>query len=138
MRAPIWLYQARLGFLFGSRLLMVEHIGRTTGTRRYVVLEVVAHPDPHTYVVASGFGARAQWYRNVLARPDVTVSIAGHRPADATARRLDGPDNDAVLGAYVARHRRAWDALKPVLETTLGKPIGGHDTELPLIELRLR
>jgi hypothetical protein len=27
MRAPIWLYRARLGFLFRSRMLMLEHIG---------------------------------------------------------------------------------------------------------------
>ncbi|MET8156751.1 hypothetical protein ABZT47_10295 [Sphaerisporangium sp. NPDC005289] len=31
VRAPIWLYRAGLGILFGSRLLMLEHIGRTTG-----------------------------------------------------------------------------------------------------------
>jgi hypothetical protein len=61
MRAPIWLYQARLGFLFGSRMLLLEHIGRKTGARRYVVLEVVGHARPGTYVVVSGFGDRAQW-----------------------------------------------------------------------------
>src|SRR5579862_6380067 len=41
VRAPVWLYRARLGFVFGSRLLMLEHTGRKTGTRRYVVLEAV-------------------------------------------------------------------------------------------------
>jgi hypothetical protein len=59
MRAPIWLYRARLGFLFGSRTLMLEHIGRNSGARRYVVLEVVGHPTPDVYVIASGFGLRA-------------------------------------------------------------------------------
>ncbi|MGH3594278.1 MAG: nitroreductase family deazaflavin-dependent oxidoreductase, partial [Pseudonocardiaceae bacterium] len=59
VRAPIWLYRARLGFLFGSRMLLLEHVGRKTGARRYVVLEVVGHPTPGTYVVASGFGDRA-------------------------------------------------------------------------------
>lgn len=52
VRAPIGLYRAHLGFLFGSRLLMLEHTGRKSGTRRYVVLEVVGHPRPGTYVVA--------------------------------------------------------------------------------------
>lgn len=27
-RAPIWLYRAGLGFVFGSRILMLEHVGR--------------------------------------------------------------------------------------------------------------
>jgi hypothetical protein len=35
VRAPIWLYRARLGFVFRSQLLMLEHRGRKTGARRY-------------------------------------------------------------------------------------------------------
>lgn len=31
VRAPIWLFRARLGGLFGSRLLMLEHVGRSPG-----------------------------------------------------------------------------------------------------------
>lgn len=46
--------------MFGPRLLMLEHTGRKTGILRYVVLEAVDHPDPGTYVVAAGFGDRAQ------------------------------------------------------------------------------
>ena len=53
VRAPVWLYRARLGSMFGSRLLMLEHTGRKTGIRRYVVLEAVDHPDPRTYIVAA-------------------------------------------------------------------------------------
>jgi len=49
VRSPIWLYRARLGFVFGSRLLMLEHVGRTSGHRRYVVLEVIARPAPGRY-----------------------------------------------------------------------------------------
>jgi F420H(2)-dependent quinone reductase len=75
VRAPVWLYRARLGFVFGSRLLMLEHTGRETGIRRYVVLEAVDHPHAGTYIVAAGFGDRAQWLRNVRAdaRPGGTV-----------------------------------------------------------------
>ena len=102
MRTPIWLYRARLGFLFGSRTLMLEHVGRKSGARRYVVLEVVGHPAPDTYVVASGFGGRAQWFRNLTANPRVRISITGHGPRPATARRLPAAEADAVLADYVA------------------------------------
>jgi hypothetical protein len=34
VRAPVWAYRARLGALFGSRLVMLEHTGRTSGRRR--------------------------------------------------------------------------------------------------------
>ena len=57
-RAPVWLFRARLGVVFGSRMILLEHRGRTTGARRYAVLEVVGHPAPSRYLVVSGFGER--------------------------------------------------------------------------------
>lgn len=137
VRAPIGLYRARLGFLFGSRLLMLEHVGRKSGARRYVVLEVIDRPRPGTYVVVSGFGARAQWLRNVRANPHVHVYNGGHRPASATARLLTSDEAAAGLAAYKARHPRAWAALKPVFEATLGARISDQETSLPMIALEL-
>jgi deazaflavin-dependent oxidoreductase (nitroreductase family) len=130
MRTPIWLYRTRLRFLFGSRMLMLEHIGRRSGARRYVVLEVVDHPTPDTYVVVSGFGVRAQWFRNVQANPHVRIFVAGQPPAHAAARMLTPAEADAALDAYIRRHPRAWALFKPVIETTLGTPISNRDTEL--------
>jgi len=83
VRAPIWLYRARLGVIFGHRLLMLEHVGRNTGQRRFVVLEVVDHPAPDRYVVVSGFGTRAQWFRNVEANSQVCVYLASYAPVPA-------------------------------------------------------
>jgi deazaflavin-dependent oxidoreductase (nitroreductase family) len=135
VRAPIWLYRARLGFVFGSRLLMLEHTGRKTGIRRYVVLEAVDHPDAGTYIVAAGFGDRAQWLRNVRANPRVRVYIAARRPTPATARSLSPEETAAALTAYARRHPRAWATLRPVFEATLGARIDDHGTTLPLIAL---
>ena len=137
MRLPIRLYQARLGFLFGSRLLMLEHIGRRSGARRYVVLEVVGHPSPDTYVVASGFGGRAQWFRNLSVNPHARVWTGRRGPTAATARILTTTEADAALDAYVRRHPRAWRSFKPVLENTLGSAITEQSTQLPMVELRM-
>ncbi|WP_039826224.1 nitroreductase family deazaflavin-dependent oxidoreductase [Nocardia testacea] len=137
MRAPVWLYRTRLGFLFGTRTLMLEHVGRKTGARRYVVLEVVDRPDADSYVVVSGFGTRAQWFRNVRADPRVRVWLGGRGPAEARASVL-GPDEVASsLHAYAAGHPRAWAALKPAIENTLGAPIDERGTGLPMVRLRL-
>ena len=137
VRAPVWLYRARLGFMFGSRLLMLEHTGRKSGIRRYVVLEAVDHPDPHTYIVAAGFGHRAQWLRNVRATPRVRVYAGSRRPVPATARPLTSEETAAALTAYARRHPRAWAALKPVFEATLGARIDSDGTSLPMIALDL-
>jgi deazaflavin-dependent oxidoreductase (nitroreductase family) len=88
-------------------------------------------------VVASGFGARAQWFRNVAANPHVRVYAGGHRPATATARLLTSDETAAALTAYAARHPRAWAVLKPVFETTLGARISDQETSLPVIALDL-
>ncbi|OBB34394.1 nitroreductase [Mycolicibacterium peregrinum] len=138
VRAPIWLYRMRAGALFGSRMLMLEHIGRTSGARRYVVLEVVGRPSPDTIVVASGFGAKAQWFRNVVANPQVRVWLGSHRPAPAVAHVLDQPAVDQVLADYRAEHPKTWDQFKLVLEATLGQPITDTNAPLPMVELGLQ
>lgn len=135
VRAPVWIYRARLGFIFGHRLLMLEHLGRNTGQRRFVVLEVVDHPAVARYVVVSGFGTRAQWFRNVEANPQVRVYLLSHAPTPATARRLDATEAAAALGRYSHAHPRAWSKLRPVLEETLGTSIDEHGTDLPMIAL---
>jgi deazaflavin-dependent oxidoreductase (nitroreductase family) len=137
MRAPIWIYKARAGAVFGSRLLMLEHVGRKSGIRRYVVLEVVDHPTPDSYVVASGFGTKAQWFRNIQANPKVRVYTGSRAPVPATARILPRHEADRALGAYINAHPQAWERFRPVLERTLGSPITETDTPLPIVELRL-
>ena len=138
VRAPIGLYRARLGFLFGSRLLMLEHTGRKSGRRRHVVLEIVDCPQPGTFVVASGFGTHSQWFRNVRADPRVRVWTRSRPPAPATARLLTGGETASALAAYAVRHPRTWSALKPVFEQTLGVPINTSEEGLPLVALSAR
>ncbi|HLH58801.1 MAG TPA: nitroreductase family deazaflavin-dependent oxidoreductase [Streptosporangiaceae bacterium] len=137
VRAPIWLYRARLGAVFGSRLLMLEHTGRKTGARRFAVLEIIGQPSPGGYVVSSGFGARAQWFRNIRSDPRVRVYLGSSRPAPATAQLLTPGEAGAALTAYAARHPRTWARLKPVMEATLGTAISEQQTGLPLIRLQI-
>lgn len=137
MRAPTWIYRARAGALFGSRILMLEHVGRKSGAPRYAVLEVVDHPTPDSYVVASGFGRKAQWFRNIRANPGVRVYVGSRAPRPATARVLDRQEVDRTLASYRGRHPRAWERFRPVLEETLGERITDTDSPLPMVELRL-
>jgi len=137
VRAPIALFRAGLGSVFGGRLLLLEHIGRTSGLTRYVALEVVARPTPRSFVVASGFGTRAQWYRNVLAQPQVRVRWSSRPAAAAIAHQLSAAEAHVILRAYATEHPRAWAKLIPVFEATLGAPIGGEASTLPLIRLDL-
>ncbi|HEY7054360.1 MAG TPA: nitroreductase family deazaflavin-dependent oxidoreductase [Mycobacterium sp.] len=137
MRAPIWIYKARLGALLGPRLLMLEHVGRKSGARRYVALEVVDHPGPDTYVVVSGFGRSAQWFRNISANPRVRVYVGSKAPRAATARVMDQNAADRTMATYRAKYPRQWEQFKPILEEISGGPIGDTDFPLPVVALRL-
>lgn len=133
-RAPIRLYRLGLGWLFGNRLLLLEHHGRTSGLRRYTVLEVVDR-GPGWWVVAAGFGERAQWYRNISANAAVRVSVGGRSRIPAAARRLSDAEAAAALLRYRTRHPRTWNRLAPVFEETLGARIDEAGTSLPLVAL---
>ncbi|MGS2809729.1 nitroreductase family deazaflavin-dependent oxidoreductase [Nocardia sp. MW-W600-9] len=131
VRAPIWLYRVGLGFLLGRRLLMLRHTGRRSGVARYVVLEVVDQPSADCFVVVSGFGTTAQWYRNVLADPKIGLWIARRRDVSATATPMTESDSAATLDRYARAHPEAWTKLRATIEQATGSPV---DT-LPMVRL---
>ncbi len=132
-RAPIWLYRHGLGRVFGQRLLMLEHLGRRSGRARYVCLEVVSRPSRRRLIVVSGFGARAQWYRNLRAHPACRVSIGGRRDVPAEARLLTEVESAQILDEYQRVHPRAWRHLRHAIE----RAVGGSVHSLPMVELVL-
>jgi deazaflavin-dependent oxidoreductase (nitroreductase family) len=136
VRAPVWVYRARLGAVLGPRLIMVEHTGRLSGRCRYVVLEVVSSAAG-AYVVVAGFGGKAQWLRNVQACPRVRIWSGSRRPVPAAARRMAAPQAAQALQDYASAHPRSWKHLRPVLQETLGARIDATGTSLPVIELLL-
>jgi deazaflavin-dependent oxidoreductase (nitroreductase family) len=104
LRLPIGLYRVRLGWLLGGRFVLIEHRGRRTGQPRETVVEVVARDRGSGAVtVASGFGPRADWYQNLLAQPEATVQIGGHR-FRADAVNLSPAQAGAAMLDYAHRH----------------------------------
>lgn len=132
VRAPIWLFRARLGFLLGARMLMLEHTGRSSGRTRQVVLEVVAHPRRNVFVVVSGFGDRAQWYRNIRVTPAVHVSSGFRRHVPARATALDAEESAILLREYAVVHPASWKFLRGAIEKATGDV---HN--LPMVRLGL-
>jgi deazaflavin-dependent oxidoreductase (nitroreductase family) len=140
-RLPLQLYRARLGWLLGARFLALTTRGRKSGAPRSVVLEVLARePATGGYVVASGWGPRAQWARNVEAFPFADVRV-GRRRFRARVEKLSRADATEQLAAYAQRHRLAYRlVIGPLL---LGRRPRGTADELaelaramPLFALR--
>ncbi|MBA2473341.1 MAG: nitroreductase family deazaflavin-dependent oxidoreductase [Pseudonocardiales bacterium] len=101
--------------------------------RRFVVLEVVEHTTRDEYVVVSGFGKRAQWYRNIVADPKVRVSCGFRRSMAGSALPMTEEEAAAALQRYADRHPKAWANLRTTIETAVGHPVD----QLPMVTLRL-
>lgn len=124
-RLPIRLYRAGLGPLLGKRFLLLHHIGRKSGKERQAVVEVVAYDAKGgTWIIASGFGPKSDWYRNLRHRPQVTVQF-GRRHFTVTAHFLEPEEGGDIMAAYARRHPRAARRLCSLM----GFPVDGSEAD---------
>lgn len=110
-RLPLYAWRLGLGGVIGRRFLVLTATGRISGLPRRAVLEYTVM-DGQLYIV-SAWGERAQWYRNVLADPHVTVQT--HiGAASMAARRVD---DDAELTWLFERFQYSpvWDVYLDAL-----------------------
>lgn len=110
-RLPITLYRLKLGWLLGSRFMLMRHRGRRSGLVRSTVIEVIGRDhDGGAYYAAAAWGEHAQWYRNIVACPDVTVTV-GRATFAGMAAVLAPEDGRRILEEYRRQHRWATQAL---------------------------
>jgi deazaflavin-dependent oxidoreductase (nitroreductase family) len=88
-------YRGPIGSLLASRcVLLLSHVGRRSG--RIHTTAVSFMPVGPGFVVFSGWGRSSNWYRNVLANPEVGVRVGG-RQLRATARLVAEPERRRQL-----------------------------------------
>lgn len=119
MRLPIPMYRRGLGWLLGRRLVMIEHRGRSSGEARFAVVEVVER-EGRVLRVASGFGAKAQWYRNLRANGVAFLSTGRVRRQRVGTVLLDRDASREVLERYGRRHPTAWKRLHDAMAVAQG------------------
>lgn len=134
LRAPLYLYRAGLGSIFGDRILVLHHIGRVSGEERQAVLEVVEHdPADDGFVVASGWGSSAAWYRNVVHRPEVAIQV-GRRTIPVTAVKLTQEQGAETFARYAVNHRMV---AKHLLPRVLGFSVDGLEADFRAVGRQL-
>ena len=103
-RLPVYLYRLGLGRLLGYRFLLLVHRGRKSGLLRETVLEAIRY-DPATResVVLSGWGEKADWYRNIAGEPALEVQTGGRRYVPEQ-RFLAVEENFALISEYASQH----------------------------------
>jgi len=128
-----------LGWLLGRRFLLLHHVGRHSGFARRAVLEVMRHdPATNTCIIASGFGERADWFRNLMAHPEARIEL-GWKRIEVRAERLSLEEAEREMVDYGHRHPRA----ARLVATLIGYEHDGSDEDLralagvlPLVRLR--
>ena len=148
-RAPLYFYQLGWGSaLDWIPLLVLTTKGRTSGLPRHVVVEYRRHGSK--YYIFSGWGAEADWYRNIQRDAQVTIQH-GDRVFDARAQRVEDPAE--ALRALYMFSRNSWiyetlfarmasaqaadlNALTEVVEefTVLRLEPSGEEPALPTVE----
>lgn len=80
----------------GRPLVLLTTTGARSGQRRTTPLMYIRDGD-RVLIIASNAGAprHPDWYRNLVAHPDVTVEV-GSETYDATARVLEGPERERL------------------------------------------
>jgi deazaflavin-dependent oxidoreductase (nitroreductase family) len=88
-------YRGPIASLLASRcVLLLTHVGRRTGRPHTTAISFM--PVGNGFVVFSGWGRSSNWYRNVLANPEVGVRVGG-RQLRATARLVPEPERRRQL-----------------------------------------
>jgi deazaflavin-dependent oxidoreductase (nitroreductase family) len=125
LHLPTWLYRLHLGWLLGQRFLMLMHTGRVTGRIHRTVVEVVSHEGFLTFYVVSGWGTKADWYRNIHRQPEVEIRV-GSRTMRARAEDVPTEKAADIMQEYTNRYPLAFkeltqfflgQAMSPGLET---------------------
>lgn len=110
-RMPVYLWRLGLGGLLPRNFVLLTVYGRKSGEPRRTMLECWRH-DGH-YYVSSGWGAQAQWYRNIEANPAVMLQPAGGQPTPALAS-TDITTDDFMILYDSMQHSPFW---KPYLRS---------------------
>jgi deazaflavin-dependent oxidoreductase (nitroreductase family) len=125
-RLPIWFYRLGLGFLMGNRFIYFEHTGRKSGLLRRTVVEVIRYDtEGDCYFIVSGYGEKADWYKNLMKTPKIKAQVGG-KGFNAVADRL--PEDEALV-EFQTYARRYPKALK-YLGSLIGLEIEGTEEEL--------
>jgi deazaflavin-dependent oxidoreductase (nitroreductase family) len=110
------------GWFEGRTLLLLTHTGAKSGTVRTNPLAYL-RDDDRLFVFATMGGAPVdpQWYRNLVAHPEVTVEIGDDR-FEATAVPLAGAERDEIYAKQAAvwpqfgEYERKTERTIPVVE----------------------
>lgn len=119
-RMPILYYKLGLGWMVGSRFLLLTTKGRKTGRLHHTPLEYIYDRQKDCYRVAAGWGGKTDWYRNLRADPRVSMQV-GRRKFEALAE----PAPDEEVGRYMMEISQSHPSMDKVWNRWSDRPVDG-------------
>ena len=101
VKAPILLWRLGFGPILGRIFMLLTTTGRKSGLPRRTMVEY--HMLNGKIYAPCAFGPKAQWYKNIVADPRVTVQTA-HGVQSMIATRVT--DDEEILAVYELLRRR--------------------------------
>jgi deazaflavin-dependent oxidoreductase (nitroreductase family) len=95
------LYDSGRGWIVGWLILLLRHTGRKSGKQYATPLQY--EKINGAYYIGAARGAKADWFRNIQANPQVQVSV-GRRNFKALAEPVTDPEKVADFLAYRLKH----------------------------------
>jgi deazaflavin-dependent oxidoreductase (nitroreductase family) len=112
LKAPITLYRGPVADLLRSRCVMLlTTTGRRSGLPRTNGVSFM--PVGDHFVVFSGWGVTSNWYRNLVANPEVTITV-GRRRMRATGNVVEDPARRRELMLQMQARSAGCGPPKPV------------------------
>ena len=98
--------------LFGMPGVELETTGRTSGLARTTMLTTPVHDERRVVLIASKGGDERdpQWYRNLVANPDVRITMNGE--TRAMRARTASPEERAALWPDIVSFYRGYDSYQ--------------------------
>jgi len=98
--------------LFGMPGVELQTIGRKSGEPRTTMLTTPIHDDSRVVLIASKGGdpRDPQWYRNLVANPDVRVTMNGE--SSAMRARTASPEEKAAMWPDIVAVYKGYDSYQ--------------------------
>lgn len=99
-----WMYRMVPKLPRGMRpksMIVLHQVGRLSGQPRTTGLQQIYHDsDNGAYYVAAAYGPTSDWWRNVVANPQVTIDIGGD-VLDVVAAPVEPTEASRVMAAAI-------------------------------------
>jgi deazaflavin-dependent oxidoreductase (nitroreductase family) len=129
-KSPVSMYRGPIGTVMSKRCVMLlTTIGRKSGLPRTTGVSFM--PVGDSYVSFAGWGIQSDWYKNLLANPEVTIQI-GSKKMKATARPVEDPERRKELMLQMRKRSGQCGPPEPVRSVLKAAGLFDYEGELDM------